>query len=55
MTRHNYYHVQPSSKQLDWVDEYKKDPDTNLIMNYLSMHQTAAPPEIINNVDKCYC
>lgn len=48
------HHIKPSPKQKYWIEEYKSDKDTNLVINYLSTSTPPAPQELISNVDHCY-
>ena len=48
------YDVEPSPKQKDWIDFYKKDTDTILTMNQLYLKIAPVFPKIIANVDKSY-
>lgn len=43
-----------SSTHNDWLQEYKKDTYTNLLLNYLSISTKPSDPELIKGVHKYY-
>ena len=49
------YLTQSSPKTKDWVDAYKKDPNTNLMLNHLTKRTKPFEPVFINSVHKVYC
>ena len=46
--------TQPSPTQKNWTDAYKKDTDTNLIMNHLTISADSFPPELVSTVHRCF-
>ena len=38
----------------DWLQEYKKDANINLLLNHLSISTKPFDPELIKGVHKCY-
>ena len=46
--------IQPSLMQQNWTEVYKKDTDTNLVMNHLTTSTNPFPPELISTVHICF-